>query len=43
VLAFRLLDIGEDQRGEKAGLRILELDGRVMHAGNGRHKAQAQA
>jgi hypothetical protein len=43
VLAFRRLDIGEDQRGKKAWLRVLKLDGRVVHAGNGRHKAQAQA
>jgi hypothetical protein len=43
VLAFRLLDVGEDQRGEKAWLRVLKLDGRVVHAGNRRHEAQAQA
>jgi len=43
VLAIRLLDIGEDQRGEKSGLRILQLDGGVMHARDGRNEAQAQA
>jgi len=43
VFAIRLLDVGEDQRGEKSGLRVLQLDGRIVHARDSRHEAQAKA